>query len=107
MDYLHEPVIRKHIFGWLQIFIGMGIGFYFMFTTDSILTVCLLGFMIWSFLLGDLNIGRAREVMAINAALAYIIYKHKENRTDYQEKYIKDFENSDTYKLLREAGIEI
>ena len=107
MDYLNEPIIRKHMFGRLQIFIGTVIGWYFMFRADDTLTLLLIGFMIISFLLGHMKTNKASDVMAIYLFFNYLMRKNKENKTTEDEEMIKNFEDTPTYRLLRESGMEI
>ena len=45
--------------------------------------------------------------MAIYYFLAYMTRKNNENKTTEDEEMIKKFEDTTTYKLLRECGMEI
>lgn len=99
LDYLKEPVIRKHMFGIVQIVIGTIIWVYFSLKADTFLENSLFVFMGLSFLLGYRNINEAEKIFTAHRLLAYMRKKSKpkESREPEEQEYINDYEKTDVF----------
>lgn len=108
LNYLKEPTIRKHMFGIMQITIGIFLCGYFIVKADTILMSSLFAFMGLSFMLGHRNIIYFEKKLEVLRFIHYMREKNKqkESRTQEDQEYINDYEKTDIFSEIFDNDVK-